>query len=415
MPDDVDEVRPAQAVTSERAVLAAAMWNEDAYRAAARVLSDGDWYWGIHADLWKVMRSLDEARAKIEPASVGSRAVKLGRDHSDAVMALATGPYSHDAASVSYHCGLIIEAATARALRQTLVRAIAEHNQPTTPEPVAHAEGIIAKLRVVQRMQSSDVTEVDVLDFVRRKRHDTEYVIPGLLARKNRIILTAPEGYGKSTLLRQIACCAAGGLHPFRAEGIPPVRVLVLDAENPEEINQDEYTKLLDTLDQIGHLPKPGMLILEQLGPTNLLDPREAAARYAQIERVKPDLILIGPIYQLHEDNPNDEGPARKLAGVLDRMRAISGAALVTEAHTPHSDGPHGNLLRPFGASLWKRWPEFGYCLHPVPFDGKPTAEERHIQQVMRESLFTPWRGPRAQREWPKRLSAGRRLPWEEA
>ncbi|HEX5347904.1 MAG TPA: AAA family ATPase [Pseudonocardiaceae bacterium] len=413
MPEDGEAARPAQAITSERAVLAAAMWNDDAYRAADGLISDDEWYRPIHRDLWRIMRALAGAGVPIDPATVNTRAGVLGRDHSEAVLHLGTGPYSHDAESVRYHCALITEAYTKRELRNTLVSAISRHDQPVTPEPVVHAEEIITKLRVLQRVQAGEMSEVDVLDLVRRKT-TTDYVIPGLLARKNRIILTAPEGYGKSTLLRQIACCAAGGLHPFRPEGIPPVRVLVIDAENPAEINEDEYSKLIDTLEVMGHCPRPGMLTIEELGPTNLLDPRQAAVRYTQIERLRPDLILIGPIYQLHEENPNDEGPARKLSGVLDRMRAISGAALVTEAHTPHSDGAHGQLLRPFGASLWKRWPEFGYCLHPVPADGRESPEERHIRQEMRESLFTPWRGPRAKRQWPRRLSAGSRLPWEE-
>jgi len=414
-PADVEEqLLPAQAIPSERAVLAAAMWNEDAYRVADGLLAEDEWHRPIHRDLWLVLRKLDAAGVPINPGTVNAEAVKLGRGHSEVVLELGTGPYPHDAQSMRYHCDLITDAYTKRALRATLVSAVGHCDQPVTPEPVAHAEDVITKLRVLQRIQTTVTTEIDVLDLVRR-RTSTEFVIPGLLARKNRIILTAPEGYGKSTLLRQIACCAASGLHPFRAEGIPPVRVLVIDAENPEEINEDEYSKLIGTLDQIGHCPAPGMLTIEELGPTNLLDARQAAVRYTQIERLRPDLILIGPIYQLHEENPNDEGPARKLSAVLDRMRAISGAAIVTEAHTPHSDGPHGNLLRPFGASLWKRWPEFGYCLHPVPADGRETPEERHIRTEMRESLFTPWRGPRAKREWPRRLSAGRRLPWEEA
>jgi hypothetical protein len=42
-----------------------------------------------------------------------------------------------------------------------------------------------------------------------------DWVIPGLLAREDRLILTGAEGLGKMMLLRQIAVCAAAGLDPF--------------------------------------------------------------------------------------------------------------------------------------------------------------------------------------------------------
>jgi RecA-family ATPase len=40
-------------------------------------------------------------------------------------------------------------------------------------------------------------------------------VIPGLLERRDRLMLTGEEGLGKSYLLRQIAVMAAAGLDPF--------------------------------------------------------------------------------------------------------------------------------------------------------------------------------------------------------
>jgi replicative DNA helicase len=402
-----------QAVESERAVLAAAMWSPEAMAEAVLLLSDDDWYRPIHADLWLVMRRLYAAGVTVEPRAVYGEALKLGRDHVAVVVDLgASGMAFGD---ISYHCQRISDATTARELRKALHRGWQLATSPDR-EPIAVAEDIIESLRVVQRIQDMPSTEIDVLDLVRRRVTPPDWVIPDLLARMNRLILTAPEGWGKSTLLRQIAMCVSAGLHPFRPEGISPRRVYVLDAENPEDINTEEYGRIYDYLDNIGQTPKPGMLIVdEHRGGVDLLDSKVAAGILNRLEQVRPDLIIVGPLYQLHDDNPHDEGPARKLARALDRMRSVNQSALITEAHSPHSDGPGGQMLRPFGASLWKRWPEFGFCLHPVPVDKTASAEARHIAESMKESQFTPWRGQRGRnRTWPKFLSQGSRLPWEE-
>jgi hypothetical protein len=59
-------------------------------------------------------------------------------------------------------------------------------------------------------------------------------------------------------------------------------------------------------------------------------------------------------------------------------------------------------MLRPFGSSLWKRWPEFGYCLK-LTRDSDFHARMCHL---------IPWRGPRDERDWPAGLAAGGSWPW---
>lgn len=414
-PDDGEFIaaHAPSAVQSERAVLAACLYSPAAMNEAQQLLSDDDWWIPVHADLWLIMRMLHAAAVVVEPQAVYAEAAKRGQAHLDVLTQLVTS--GMHGGSVDWHCQRIMQAAQHRMLQAVLRRGW-QVATGSDVEPVGAAEDIIEQLRLMQRMQTDETTQIDVLDLVHRRVNPVDWVIPDLMARGNRMILTAPEGWGKSTLLRQIAFCTAAGLHPFRAEGIEPKRVYVLDAENPEDINTDEYGQIYDHLAGIGQLPKANQLIVDEVGANyNLLDPRIAAATMQRIERYRPDLIIAGPLYQLHEENPNDEGPARKLAGVLDRMRAVAGSALITEAHTPHNDGPQGQLLRPYGASLWKRWPEFGFCLHPVPLERHVGEEMRHISQKMRESRFSEWRGQRGRkREWPRYLASGGRLPWEE-
>jgi hypothetical protein len=65
-------------------------------------------------------------------------------------------------------------------------------------------------------MRLSEIDDPDDVDLVDLVNEDIpfDWIVPGLLAKGERMVLTAGEGLGKSTLLRQFAVCAAAGLHP---------------------------------------------------------------------------------------------------------------------------------------------------------------------------------------------------------
>jgi AAA domain len=120
-------------------------------------------------------------------------------------------------------------------------------------------------------------------------------------------------------------------------------------------------------------------------------DAASAAWLEARIRRATPDLLILGPLYKLAGDDPISEEVARKVASVLDDLRVRYGFALLIEAHVPHGQG--GNRPeRPYGASMWLRWPEFGL----------------HLAQT---GMLTHWRGQRDEREWPAVLKRGGEWP----
>lgn len=403
-----------EALANEQAVLFACISSEQAFKEAGSLLPNEPlWYRDAHYDIWKMLASLVERFGGYDPVTLAAELNRAGKNPAvSALIGLTSAPIT---GSMDYHCQTIIRAYAARELLKAAIRA--QQKVESGHEPLELAEDTIEQLRKVQRVGDVDLaSEIDFLDIVARVVDPAKFVVPGLLARDNRIVITAPEGYGKSSLLRMIAACCAGGQHPFKLNATcMPRTSMVIDAENPADINTVEYQKIYDCLDRLDRLPDRGALVIEECGPINVLDPRVAAKLCAQVERVQPELIVIGPLYQLHDEDANDERAARKLAAFLDRLRRISRSALVTEAHTPHSDGPQGQILRPFGASLWKRWPEFGYCLHPAvkpKNPDNPTDDER-ASISCRESKFTPWRGARAARDWPQKLRMGHRMLWE--
>lgn len=415
---DSDTAVPA-AQDSEFEVIGLAMWDGATFLRCRQILSNDDFYNPINQAIWLEMCRLNDAGDVITPTTVLPAFMERGGNYTERIASMATFRLG-DARGLDFHLAKIESASVARQLQSTLIRA---HQLATIDwakgdlgvGAAVVAEEIVESVRVVQGMRRETRSEQRISDIIMRPMGAEDWVIPNTLARGERIIITAKEGHGKSTLLRQIAGCVAAGMHPFRRQDIPPMTVLCVDAENPERINTVEWGSLYERIQDAGWgMPDPDRLWIEECGSRNLLDGRDAAKLFDQIDRLRPDLIVIGPLYQVFEANPNDEEPARKLSGVLDRARLMCNSAMIVEAHTPHSE--HVEILRPYGASLWKRWPEFGYCLQPdgslSGLQGRALAEAAPL----RASEFKQWRGARAMnRDWPYHLTAGGRLPWEEA
>lgn len=238
-----------------------------------------------------------------------------------------------------------------------------------------------------------------------------DWLVPGLLERGDRLLLTGPEGAGKSMLERQMAVSIAAGMHPFEYHpffmnggGVPSVSVF--DMENGPGVVRRKLAPML-AIEGVRRNLDPERLRIEcRPGGADLTSRHDRRWLTERIMANRPDLVVIGPLYKLYDGDPNDERLARTVASVFDDLRARFGVTLIIEAHSPH--GPEGRKrdLRPFGSSLWRRWPEFGYGLQPEPaqlVDG--VKQEGSVKLVA-------WRGDRDEREWPARLERSRPWPW---
>lgn len=249
----------------------------------------------------------------------------------------------------------------------------------------------------------------DLYEFLAIDDPVNDWVIPGLLERGDRLIWTGFEGLGKSVITRQLAVCAAAGIHPFEHRPITQRRVLFIDCENPDRKSRRHFRGLERTARLKGVPVPPGAFrIIQRPEGVDLTRDEDAAWLLERVTAHKPDLLVIGPFYRLHAADTNDEKAARTVVSALDAARLKADCALITEAHAGHGAGYERNL-RPTGSSLLMRWPEFGYGIRPAP-DAEPD-EHGHCRHVRVQA----WRGPREEREWPRELIWGTRefdWPW---
>ncbi len=232
---------------------------------------------------------------------------------------------------------------------------------------------------------------IDLIEFLNEPEPEYDWQITDLLEAGDRIILTGAEGDGKSTLLRQWAIQAAAGVHPMTLEPIEPLRVTLCDFENGRRHLKRELRTIWLAA---GQLPGPGMLQVVTL-PQGVdlqleLHQEYMAAKFAEHH---PQIIIAGPLYKMSSGDPTDEPPAKATATFIDRMRDRFGASFIAEAHQPYSAAGGKRPERPYGASLWSRWPEFGLHL-------SHNGELHH------------WRGDRDERHWPPLLQRGGQWPW---
>ena len=232
-----------------------------------------------------------------------------------------------------------------------------------------------------------------------------DWVIPNVLERGERVIVVAAEGVGKTMLARQIAICSSYGIHPFTMSRMKPIRTLTIDLENPEKIIKRTSASIHGAARHLGYLDgEPDCHILMKPSGVDLMRPADKAFIEQTVERIRPDLLLLGPIYKSFVDpgGRTSEAITVEIAKYFDMLRDYYNCALWLEHHAPLGTSSTSRDLRPFGSAVWSRWPEFGLSLTP-----DPTAVGDYVYDVRH------FRGARDLREFPTKMRRGKVFPFE--
>lgn len=325
----------------------------------------------------------------------------------------------------------------AEVLRDAVVTIVADRDDPGR----AHARqvrdslvGVAASVEIAEAVEGKDATDhvnaghsladlmvtwtsekpakvdlaPDLWEFIAGEDEPYNWIVPDLIERGDRLVLTGFEGLGKSMVARQMAVTIAAGVHPFfPRRSIKPHRVLVIDCENSERQGRRKYRQIAEVTTRYGCEPRHGMLrLIHRPEGVDLTKPEYAEWLMERVTAHKPDVLFIGPFYRLHDDDIKDEVAARRVVAVLDAARVAVDCAMIIEAHAPHGEQGKHRSVRPVGSSLLLRWPEFGFGIAPAD-NNEPCmhVEVRH------------WRGQRDVRKWPGWLKWGdpHDWPWQVA
>jgi len=231
-----------------------------------------------------------------------------------------------------------------------------------------------------------------------------EWVIPGLLEKQERVIVVAAEGVGKTMLARQVAISCAAGLHPFTFQPMKPVTTLTIDLENPARIIRRTSRTIMENAIRLSRAKTVDAHLHIHPSGLDLTSTKDRIFLEQLVEKIKPELICLGPLYKAYVDSGNltSEALAVEVAKFLDHIRDAYGCALWLEHHAPLGASSTTRELRPFGSSVWSRWPEFGISITPDPLNPEGFVYDvRHF------------RGARDKREWPIKMKRSLRMPFE--
>jgi hypothetical protein len=399
---------------AEAALLYSCLYSKNARIEARRHITGADFYQPHNETIYNAMQALDRHGKTVDAVTLlaaleAAGELKTGRTNNGmhlAVAAITTSGstyVSSDDAAVADYCAIIRGRAVRRRYSSEAARLRQKAESVDYPLERIAPETIHA-LTGIRDAGAGDVSALSLSELMAGEDDDPTWVIPGLLEAGDRLMLTGTEGAGKSAFSRQVAVMAGAGLHPFTEAVIPPVRSLILDAENKGTQVRRQTRPLLHWLHERGAENPMDRVLVDAIYPRriNLCNDRDLAHIHRTIDAWQPQIVVLGPIYRMSPRALQTDDEAHPFLAALDTLTE-RGCALIVEAHAGHAQAGTGKAqqrdLRPRGSSALLGWPEFGLGLRSL---GGGLAD------------LEPWRGHREARAWPTRVRRSPGNRWTE-
>lgn len=396
--------------TAERALVGATLRAPDTMRETTTLVTEASFASPVLGVVFETAAALWSSGQAVDAVTVDAALRERGQRGIDGLELFRLVEKTPVTANAARYARIVSEAADSRALNALGVRM-----QQLSDADMSHADKMEAargEWEALSKAGSSAITTRTLGDLLDAEDEPYDWLIPDLLERMDRLVLTGGEGGGKTTFMRQLAICAAAGVHPATFKHTEPIRVLVVDAENNQRQWRRQARHIAGAAARFGTDPRQHMHVttVEDLpkGRVIVSDPRDAGAVHRLIDQHTPDLLVIGPLYKLSNRAITSDDDAAPIISALDGFRA-RGVALAIEAHAGHTQSGGGERdLRPRGSSALLGWPEFGFGLRRrTEAEGGPADDAHRMVDVVR------WRGDRETgRAWPSVMYADPRNPF---
>lgn len=377
---------------AEQSVLSCCYQSPLALERASAILTAADFYNPKHEKLWTLLRAL-KAKGGATDATAVQLALKADPGLMAAHLAAALNPAVVD--SVEHYASEVRGFSRRRqiisACRQTLQKA---ENLENDPQPlISEAVNLLAGIR---DLGAPDIETMLLGDLMAEEEEPYDWVIPNLLERMDRLVLTGEEGLGKSVFLRQLALMSAAGIHPFTREPMNPIKAHIIDLENTRRHVKRQLRGMWTQAKIHGEDPSDRVYVDCRPGGIDICRDADFSWVNRCLDATQPDLLIIGPIYKMAPRALQTDDHAAPVIAAIDALRA-RGITIAMEAHAGHGTKNDERNMRPRGSAALMGFPEFGYGLR--------WNEVGDVDMVA-------WRGDRDSREWPKRISRGGQWPW---
>ena len=298
----------------------------------------------------------------------------------------------------TYCANAVREHANKRRLQVTLQQTLQALDSTLSVEEVMSS--LVESLQENEAHIASGLDTVGFDDIIDTPDDLRPWIVPDMLRTNERMILTGPEGGGKSVLVAQMCLGAAMGVNTLHPElkTHEPMRVLMLDVENDRLQVRNNMRKIYPHLKEMtGATPSIEWVDVRDV---DLSLPVEQQKVIKLAKERQPQLMYMGSLYRLAPEGDKVDAAFTHISRTVDRIRAETGSSVMLEAHAGHGLANDRNGMRPYGSSMWMRWPEFGFGM------------VRHRQSG--NILLKNWRGHRSDdRVWPVGLRRGSVLPWQ--
>lgn len=392
---------------AERALLGAILLRESILGDVVQVLDPSDFYDPAHQDCYMTMCALWDDGRTIDTVTVANASTAAVTPQ------LLTGLLAETPAISAFksYADVVIEHSRKRRLIMHLSDLTDRAYGSERVDELLDTNPLDDRLLAPRQADIKNLYGLgEFMHRVAQREFDVRpWLIPHLMKPLWRIVVVAPEGFGKAVLMRFLAVHAAAGRDPWQPHYREPHRrVLYLDVENAESSIHHQFSianKSTD-FDIIGEADSY-LHVWHEEGGMDLRQRRHRARFEAVLQKVRPEIVFAGPLYKLFKRQRGEdmEQATIEFTEIIDELRVRYGFAIMLEHHAAKGKDGHRELV-PFGSSVFLRWPEFGLTMEPIG-----PVEPNDESYMMKLGRF---RRDRERADWPNELErrAGSKVPW---